>query len=102
MLRLDVEDVGPISDAVAEQIVARATAALDGADLLCLEDYNKGVLTAAVCQRLIKIAKERGVPVLVDPARLADYSKYRGATMLKPNRPETERRRASRRRRTAA
>jgi D-beta-D-heptose 7-phosphate kinase/D-beta-D-heptose 1-phosphate adenosyltransferase len=91
MLRLDVENAGPISDAVADRIVARATEALDGADVLCLEDYNKGVLTPSVCQRLIKVARDRGTPVFVDPARLADYGKYRGATMLKPNRPETER-----------
>jgi D-beta-D-heptose 7-phosphate kinase/D-beta-D-heptose 1-phosphate adenosyltransferase len=91
MIRLDVEDAGPVADDVAEQIIRQATDALAGAELLCLEDYNKGVLTADVCQRLIAAARERGVPVFVDPARLADYRKYKGATLLKPNRPETER-----------
>lgn len=91
MIRLDVEDAGPVPDDTADAIVAAAVAALDGADLLCLEDYNKGVLRPDVCQRLIAAARERNVPVFVDPARLADFSKYRGATMLKPNRPETER-----------
>ncbi|HEV7302199.1 MAG TPA: D-glycero-beta-D-manno-heptose 1-phosphate adenylyltransferase [Tepidisphaeraceae bacterium] len=91
MIRLDIEDAGPVSASVADEIVAKATAALAGAKLLCLEDYNKGVLTADVCQRLIAAAKAQGVPVFVDPARLADYRKYAGATLLKPNRPETER-----------
>lgn len=91
MIRLDVEDTGPITDDIADQIVSATIAALDGADLLCLEDYNKGVLTPDVCQRLIAAASARSVPVFVDPARLADFSKYRGATLLKPNRPETER-----------
>jgi D-beta-D-heptose 7-phosphate kinase/D-beta-D-heptose 1-phosphate adenosyltransferase len=91
MIRLDVEETGPVEEDVAGRIVATATTALDGADLLCLEDYNKGVLTPDVCQRLIAAARERGVPVFVDPARIDDYSKYRGATLLKPNRIETER-----------
>jgi len=91
MIRLDIEDTGPVDADVEERIIQATLAAMDGADLLCLEDYNKGVLTPAVCQRLIAVAKERGVPVFVDPARIDDYSKYRGATLLKPNRIETER-----------
>ena len=51
MLRLDFENAAPVSDAIARDIVARTEAALDGAAMLCLEDYNKGVLTPDVCQR---------------------------------------------------
>lgn len=91
MIRLDVEDADPIDAEEAEKLVTVAITAMDGADLLCLEDYDKGVLTPDVCRRLIAAAKERGVPVFVDPARIDDYSKYRGATLLKPNRIETER-----------
>ena len=39
---------------------------------------------------MIRIASERGIPVLVDPARLADVDCYCGATLLKPNRIEAE------------
>ena len=53
------------------------------ADLLCLEDYDKGVLPPGVCARLIEVAREKDIPILVDPARLRDYSKYSGATALK-------------------
>ena len=64
-----------------------------GCDALCLEDYNKGVLTNEVCTKLIAHARSKSIPVFVDPARLsaADYRKYDGATVLKLNRPETER-----------
>jgi D-beta-D-heptose 7-phosphate kinase/D-beta-D-heptose 1-phosphate adenosyltransferase len=91
MLRLDFENAAPMNGALAEKIIARTEAALDGAAMLCLEDYNKGVLTPDVCQRLIQLAKARNIPVIIDPANIADYSKYRGATALKLNRPETER-----------
>jgi len=91
MIRLDIEQNGPISPAAAEQVIARASKAMEGADLLCLEDYNKGVLTPEVCAKLIHLARARHIPVIIDPANLADYSKYRGATALKLNRPEAER-----------
>src|SRR3954453_1413204 len=88
MIRLDVEQTQPVEGEVADAIVTRAIAALADADLLCLEDYDKGVLAPAVCARLIEVARERDIPILVDPARLRDYSKYSGATALKLNLPE--------------
>ena len=57
----------------------------------CVEDYNKGLLTPDVCRRIIELARKRDVPTFVDPYALPDYSKYRGATVVTPNRVETER-----------
>ncbi|MEM9416234.1 MAG: bifunctional heptose 7-phosphate kinase/heptose 1-phosphate adenyltransferase [Planctomycetota bacterium] len=91
MFRIDVEDKSPISTDTADRLLDAAQAALDQADALILEDYNKGVLTERVCQGLIARAKERGVPVYVDPASIDDYRKYRGATCITPNRTEAER-----------
>jgi len=91
MFRIDVEDKSPIADGAADRLLAAAGTALDGADALVLEDYNKGVLTEPVCQGLIALAKGRGVPVHVDPAAIDDYRKYRGATCITPNRTEAER-----------
>jgi len=91
MIRLDIEQNGPISSAAAEQLLESAAAAMKNADLLCLEDYNKGVLTPEVCAKLIHLARAHKIPVIIDPANLADYTKYRGATALKLNRPEAER-----------
>jgi D-beta-D-heptose 7-phosphate kinase/D-beta-D-heptose 1-phosphate adenosyltransferase len=91
VLRLDVESHGPLSDATARTIIDRAGAALDDAELLCLEDYNKGVLCPEVCAKVIDLARRKNIPVVIDPANIPDYTKYRGATALKLNRPETER-----------
>lgn len=90
MLRLDIEETAGIDDESAKSVIDRAAAAIAKADVVALEDYNKGVLTPAVCQTLIKAARAAGKPVLIDPARLDDYSKYAGATLLKLNRPEAE------------
>src|SRR3954454_15696875 len=63
MIRLDIEETGPVDAATAEQLIARGVAAMEQADLLCLEDYNKGVLTADVCVKLIEQARHRKIPV---------------------------------------
>ena len=56
-------------------------------DSLLLSDYGKGVLTRALTQSLITIANQANKRVLVDPKGL-DYSKYRGAYLLTPNKKE--------------
>ncbi|MBA3273969.1 MAG: bifunctional heptose 7-phosphate kinase/heptose 1-phosphate adenyltransferase, partial [Chthoniobacterales bacterium] len=93
MIRLDMEDASPVDAPTGERLVAAAIAAMDGANVVAIEDYNKGVVTPEVCRKVIAAARARGLPVLIDPARLAaaDYVKYTGATALKLNRPEVER-----------
>jgi len=90
MFRLDEENRDPIPKSTADQILVKADKLLPRADALCLEDYDKGVLTAPLCKRLIQLAKHHGIPVLIDPASNADYRKYKGATCLTPNRTEAE------------
>ncbi|HYE01692.1 MAG TPA: D-glycero-beta-D-manno-heptose 1-phosphate adenylyltransferase, partial [Phycisphaerales bacterium] len=58
---------------------------------VCLEDYDKGVCTPRVCREVIALCRRAGVPVLVDPAPIRDYAKYRGAAALTPNRTEAAR-----------
>jgi rfaE bifunctional protein kinase chain/domain len=58
---------------------------LRSADAVILSDYGKGGL--AHISRMIGMARQAGKPVLVDP-KGEDYSRYRGATMITPNRAE--------------
>ena len=88
MFRVDAEDKRPIPANIEDKLLGQAKRLLKKADALCIEDYNKGVLTPRVCQGLIALAKKAGVPVLVDPAAIDDYAKYRGATVITPNRTE--------------
>jgi len=91
MIRLDFEDQRPLPPDLADRVVERVEAELGQAEVLCVEDYNKGLLTPDVCRKLISLARDRGIPVLIDPANLPDYARYAGATALKLNRIETER-----------
>jgi rfaE bifunctional protein kinase chain/domain len=58
---------------------------VDRADAIVLSDYGKGGL--AHVTRMIEVARAHGKPVLVDP-KGAEYGRYRGATLLTPNRSE--------------
>jgi rfaE bifunctional protein kinase chain/domain len=58
---------------------------VDEADAIVLSDYGKGGL--AHVTRMIELGRARGKPVLVDP-KGSDYARYRGATLLTPNRGE--------------
>ena len=91
MFRVDVERNTPLPKKVCDTLLAKAEKLLKHVDVLCLEDYNKGVLTEELCQGLIRLAADADVPVLVDPAAITDYSKYRNATCLTPNRTEAQR-----------
>jgi D-beta-D-heptose 7-phosphate kinase/D-beta-D-heptose 1-phosphate adenosyltransferase len=91
LMRLDYENRQAVSESLAAQILARVEQAMSDCQIVCIEDYNKGVVSAQVCRGVIAAAKQRGIPVLIDPASIPDYSKYAGATALKLNRSEAAR-----------
>ena len=90
MFRLDVESSAPLDESLEQSLISLVKARMDGIDVVCIEDYAKGVCTPRVCEAVIEIARQTGVEVLVDPALLEDYAKYRGATSITPNRTEAE------------
>jgi D-beta-D-heptose 7-phosphate kinase/D-beta-D-heptose 1-phosphate adenosyltransferase len=90
MFRVDEESREPISSEVAERLLVAFDKALASTDVVCIEDYGKGVCTPAFCQAVIKKARAAGKPVFVDPAAIGDYSRYAGATTITPNRNEAE------------
>ena len=91
MFRVDFESREALDEGVSERVLRALDDALAGADVLCLEDYDKGVCDEAICQTAIGLAAKHGVPLLVDPASRDDFSRYRGCTSITPNRSEAER-----------
>jgi len=90
VLRVDWEDAAPLPGDVEDRLLGRFAKALRAADAVVVSDYNKGVLTPRVTQQIIRLARRSRLPVLIDPFKGRDYSKYRGATLLTPNRMEAE------------
>ena len=89
LVRYDEEEDTDLSAAETERLLAAVRIAIGDADALVLEDYNKGVLVPPVIRSAIDWARERGVPVIVDP-KYRNFFAYRGATIFKPNRRELE------------
>ncbi len=89
LFRMDEESTAPLSPDIKTQLTALYQKKLKQVNVVCLQDYNKGLLTEEICQQFITLANKAGKPVLVDPANISDYSKYRGATLVTPNRQET-------------
>jgi len=89
IIRLDREDKDDISKDSVETILLRTKIVLPFYDVIILSDYGKGVLTKELTQKIISLAKEMGKPILVDP-KGSDYSKYKGATLLTPNKKEAK------------
>jgi len=56
-------------------------------EIILLSDYGKGVLTNKITRKVIHLAKLSNIKVLVDP-KGTNYSKYKGAYLLTPNKKE--------------
>jgi len=89
LIRMDYEPTEPLADEVNETILQTYKDKLASADIVCLQDYDKGLLSPALCQEMIQLAGQADKKVIVDPSLTSDYSKYLGATMITPNRKET-------------
>ncbi len=88
LMRIDREAAEPVPIELGEQMLRQYRERLADVDIVCLQDYNKGVLTSLLCQQMIVLAAEAGKKVLVDPTPGRDYAKYSGATLITPNRHE--------------
>ncbi len=87
VVRYDRESADEISNESQNSILDSFRRIIKNYDGVLLSDYGKGVLTFDLTQSLITIANENGKKVLVDPKGL-DYSKYKGAYLLTPNKKE--------------
>jgi D-beta-D-heptose 7-phosphate kinase/D-beta-D-heptose 1-phosphate adenosyltransferase len=90
MFRLDSESREPLQPEQVEELLTALNESLHAVDVVCIEDYGKGVLSETTCTRVIEHCKDAGVEVLVDPVGIEEYSKYKGATAITPNRTEAE------------
>lgn len=89
VLRIDRESKAPIDSSIQIDIMQRLHAVLDEIDCVIISDYGKGLLNDELTQFVITYAKKKSKFVLCDP-KGKDYSKYRGATLLTPNKKEAE------------
>ncbi len=86
MLRLDKEITFDLEADEATRFVQKTIQLFEGhkPDVVIFEDYNKGVLTAAVIEGLIDYCQKQQIITAVDPKR-KNFFAYKGVTLFKPN-----------------
>lgn len=87
LLRADHEKAKPVSAEIEDKIIAAMDKVLPDCSVVILSDYAKGVLTDRVVREAIDRSHGAGKIVLIDP-KGRDFSRYRGADILTPNRKE--------------
>ncbi len=84
VVRIDEEQLTPLGKALEDQLLRWLEGQLPLVDACVLSDYAKGVVSRSLAQQFIAMAKRAGKPIVVDP-KGTDFTKYRGATVIKPN-----------------
>lgn len=84
MLCVDRDPVVDINEETETGILNAVRAVIETADVVILSDYGRGMLTRTLTQGVIGLARDAGIPVTVDPRGL-DFSRYDGASVIKPN-----------------
>ncbi|MFM9904301.1 MAG: D-glycero-beta-D-manno-heptose-7-phosphate kinase [Pyrinomonadaceae bacterium] len=87
MARIDQETDANLSEADEGEVLEKIRPLVKECQAVIISDYAKGFLSDSLLRRVIDLANETGVEVLVDP-KGKDYSKYRHASVLTPNRRE--------------
>lgn len=84
LIRVDQECISPLSEEVEEKVVHYVNTIAEQIEVIAISDYAKGFLSKSLLQMVIEIAQAHKIPTIVDP-KGDDFSKYRGATLIKPN-----------------
>jgi D-beta-D-heptose 7-phosphate kinase/D-beta-D-heptose 1-phosphate adenosyltransferase len=86
VIRYDKETKNPISEEYEEKILNYLKNYIDKIEIILLSDYEKGVLTKSLTQKIIKLSNRYNKKLIIDPKK--DFSKYQNAWMIKPNKKE--------------
>ena len=87
LLRIDTESLDDLDTDIEEKIKNDLSRIIRASDAVAISDYGKGFLTRTILREIIDLSNAHDIPVIVDP-KGADFSKYKGATMVKPNKQE--------------
>ena len=89
VVRIDKEKTHPISSNTEKNILLILKKEIKKLDAIILQDYNKGVLTKSLIEKVIALANDNKKIVTVDP-KFSNFFSYQNVTVFKPNRKETE------------
>lgn len=86
LIRVDQEDTDFISPLIEQMLFRKIETIIRSStiDAIIFQDYDKGVLTKGIIEKVIELAKEKFIPTLVDPKKRS-FTSYHGVTLFKPN-----------------
>lgn len=90
VVRIDKEKVDPIHESTIKKIVSFVENVIDDMDGIVIEDYGKGLISPALLNKIVPLAKKKGKIIAVDPKE-EHFSYYKGVTVLTPNEHEAAR-----------
>lgn len=89
VVRVDREVRTHLPPSAEGQLATRILAGLQRADALVISDYDKGVVSDTLAERVLDAASRRKVPSFIKP-KWSRLTTYRGATLVICNRAEAE------------
>ncbi len=89
VVRIDKESKQYLGKEMQHRVINFIEAHIEEFDGIILQDYNKGVLTPALIEKVIALANKHKVLVTVDP-KYTNFFLYKNVTVFKPNRKEAE------------
>jgi D-beta-D-heptose 7-phosphate kinase/D-beta-D-heptose 1-phosphate adenosyltransferase len=87
VVRADREDTRDVRGKAFQEILARIKEEIDGVQAVIISDYGKGVITADVLRRVLKLASQKGKFLAVDPKE-SHFDLYQGVSLITPNQKE--------------
>jgi rfaE bifunctional protein kinase chain/domain len=87
MVRVDWENVAPLSPEKTKSLIEAVRSRLDDIDAVVIEDYGKGVITPGLLKNVISLARKHKKIITVDP-KVEHFSYYKGVTAITPNEKE--------------
>ena len=89
VVRIDKESKQNVNKAIQKKLFGFIEEHIKGLDGIILQDYNKGVLTPWLIEKIIELANSIKVLITVDP-KFNNFFTYKNVTVFKPNRKEAE------------
>jgi rfaE bifunctional protein kinase chain/domain len=91
MMRLDSEVIDDIELAQENALIQKIENCIKNnkPDVVIFEDYNKGVLTASLIEKVIGLCKQYNIITTVDPKR-KNFFAFKGVDIFKPNLKEVK------------
>ncbi len=87
VVRIDKESKEYISKGTQQKILTFLEQHISSLDGIILQDYNKGILTPELIQKVIALANKNNILITVDP-KFNNFFSYKNVTVFKPNRKE--------------